>query len=240
MICYNVPKWPTPQAPSSGKSQRVGPGVASVLLHLAVLAGLTWLGTRVPLPIRDEAAVEMVFQPAAAPPEPAPPDLPLPEAPPPEPLPPEPPTFEPPPLPPPVAMPAPLPPPVAMPKPRPAPSKPPPVARLPTAPAPAPAEAQSAPVVEPSWQSGVAAWLAAHKSYPEDARRRGEEGRVVIRFTVERSGQVVDAEVVGSSGSARLDAATLALLRGASLPAFPASMPQGRVTITTSVRFTLR
>jgi protein TonB len=237
MICYNILKWPTPQAPSSWKSQRVGPGAASVLLHLAVLAGLTWLGARVPLPVHDEAAVEMVFQPAAAPPEPATPDLPLPEAPSPEPPPPELPTFE---LPPPKATPAPLPPPMAPPKPRPGPSKPLPAAQPPTAPAPAPAEAQSTPVVDPSWQSGVAAWLAAHKSYPEDARRRGEEGRVVIRFTVERSGQVLDAEVVGSSGSARLDAATLALLRGASLPAFPAPMTQGRVTITTSVRFTLR
>jgi protein TonB len=94
--------------------------------------------------------------------------------------------------------------------------------------------------VDGGWPASVADWLASRKTYPEEARRQGEEGRVVIRFTVDRSGHVIEANIVGSSGSERLDAATLALLRNASLPAFPQSMPQARMTITTSVRYTLR
>jgi protein TonB len=90
-----------------------------------------------------------------------------------------------------------------------------------------------------SWQASIAGWLAAHKAYPEEARRRGEQGRVVIRFTIDRSGRVSDANIVGTSGSERLDAATLALVRSASLPALPAAMTQTRITITTSVRYTL-
>jgi protein TonB len=98
----------------------------------------------------------------------------------------------------------------------------------------------AAPAVDQRWQASVANWLAARKIYPEEARRRGEEGRVAIRFTVDRSGRVVDAAITSSSGSTRLDAATLTLLRQASLPAFPPSMVLARVTITTTVRYALR
>ena len=95
-------------------------------------------------------------------------------------------------------------------------------------------------VIDASWQASVAGWLASHKTYPEVARQRGEEGRVVIRFTIDRSGRVVDARVVGESGSALLDTAAMALVKGASFPPFPPTMSQERITITTMVRYTLR
>ena len=129
---------------------------------------------------------------------------------------------------------------------RPAPAivPPPPARTVPAAAAPPPVAAPPAPaalpVVDPSWQRAVAGWLASGRNYPEEARRRGEEGRVIVRFTVDRSGRVVEASVVGPSGATLLDAAALALLRQASLPAFPPSMTQARITITTSVRYTLR
>ncbi len=100
--------------------------------------------------------------------------------------------------------------------------------------------APSAPVVDPAWQAAVSSWLAARKIYPEEARRRGEEGRVAVRFTVDRSGHVVDATAVTASGSALLDEAALRLLRQAVLPAFPAAMTEARVTITTTIRYSLR
>jgi protein TonB len=86
----------------------------------------------------------------------------------------------------------------------------------------------------------VSGWLAARKTYPEEARRRGEEGHVSIRFTVDRSGRVMEAAIVTPSGSALLDEAALNLLRLAVLPAFPADMTQERITITTTVRYSLR
>jgi protein TonB len=97
-----------------------------------------------------------------------------------------------------------------------------------------------APVVDPSWQASVFGWLASRKTYPEEARRRGEEGRVAIRFTIDRSGRVLDAAIVSASGSQRLDEAALALLQRASLPPFPAAMAQARITITTTMRYSLR
>ena len=62
----------------------------------------------------------------------------------------------------------------------------------------------------------------------------------MIRFTIDRSGRVVDVNLVGTSGSALLDTAAMALLKGASFPPFPPLMPQERITITTAVRYTLR
>lgn len=94
--------------------------------------------------------------------------------------------------------------------------------------------------MDPRWVAAVSQWLASRKSYPEAARERGEEGNVEVRFTVERSGRVVAAAIVRPSGSALLDEAALGLLRQAAFPAFPEDMAQDRVTITTTVRYSLR
>ena len=89
------------------------------------------------------------------------------------------------------------------------------------------------------WQRALAAWLAAHKTYPDEARRSSAVGGVVLRFTVERSGLVRDVVVVRGAGSAVLDTAAEAMVRGATLPAFPAAMKQERITVTVQVRYAL-
>jgi protein TonB len=103
-----------------------------------------------------------------------------------------------------------------------------------------PATGPATPVMDRSWVTAVSAWLAAHRTYPAQARERGEEGNVSVRFTVDRSGRVVEAAIVKASGSILLDEAALEMLRQAILPAFPAGMPQAQVTITTSIRYSLR
>ena len=174
-------------------------------------------------------------------PEPTAPELPLPQPPPPEPP------------PPPLAVPEPVrPPPKPAPKPvvKPPPAKSAPASAVPRGPPIAEPRLVAPPVtaappaalnaVDPAWQAAVARWLASPKAYPEGARRQDETGRVQVRFTVDRSGHVIDAKIVGGSGSVQLDAATIVLLRNASLPAFPPTMPQALVTITTSIGYTLR
>ncbi len=89
------------------------------------------------------------------------------------------------------------------------------------------------------WQHALFGWLAAHKTYPDAARRRGEQGRVLLRFTVDRSGHVLDVVLLNGSGSPRLDHAAQAILRAASLPPFPAAMPQDRVTVTVQIKYRL-
>jgi len=74
----------------------------------------------------------------------------------------------------------------------------------------------------PNWQSDLLRHLAKFKRYPEDARRRGMQGVVRLRFVVDGSGNVLSYSIVGDSGSAALDRATLEMMRRAQpLPAPP-------------------
>jgi protein TonB len=81
--------------------------------------------------------------------------------------------------------------------------------------------------------------LQANKTYPDEARRRGDEGRAVVRFAVSGDGHVLDFQLVSGTGSSILDAAVERLLRGARLPPFPAGMGQDQVTVTLQIRYTL-
>jgi protein TonB len=203
-------------------------------------------------------------EPEAVPPPPEPPVVAA-EPPPPEPPPPEPPppqreapvaASEPPPPPPPPQKPVvkkvPKPVPRRQELPQPTqtyfPSLPP---QLPAAPAPSapPQTAMAAtpvpaPVPSPEASAGyralLSAWLESHKRYPDAARQRGEEGRAVLRFSVDRSGRVLDFAVTSSSGYPDLDQSVEEMMRGATLPPFPVGMPQPQMQISVTIRFSLR
>jgi protein TonB len=86
----------------------------------------------------------------------------------------------------------------------------------------------------------VIAQLARHKHFPESAREAGRSGRVVLTFTVNRSGGVTSVSVSGSSGVAVLDQAALAMVRRAQpFPPMPAGAGAS-TTITTGIRYDLR
>jgi protein TonB len=106
------------------------------------------------------------------------------------------------------------------------------------APTPVPAPVPS-PEVSPGYLGLLSAWLESHKHYPDAARQRGEEGRAVLHFDVDRSGRILDFAVVKSSGYADLDAAIEDMMRGATLPPFPASMTQSRIPVSVTIRFSL-
>ena len=82
-------------------------------------------------------------------------------------------------------------------------------------------------------------WLNSHKRYPDSARERGEQGRAVLRFSVERNGRVIEAAVIQSSGYADLDEGVEDMMRGATLPPFPADMPQSSISVSVGIRFSL-
>jgi periplasmic protein TonB len=109
----------------------------------------------------------------------------------------------------------------------------------PVAPSPAPAPPASPSGVSSGWQSALDAWLQANKTYPQEARRRGDQGRATVRFTVYRDGRVLELQLLSGTGSTILDGAVERLLRGARLPAFPPSMDQAQVTITLQIRYAL-
>ncbi|WP_406227866.1 TonB family protein [Pseudomonas siliginis] len=90
-------------------------------------------------------------------------------------------------------------------------------------PAPGPSPAQLA--AKASWQGTLLAHLQKYKKYPQSAQSRGKEGLNRLRFVVDGEGNVLSFELVGRSGNADLDRATLDMIRRAQpLPKPPADM----------------
>jgi len=99
----------------------------------------------------------------------------------------------------------------------------------------------AAPRIDPSWQSLLLKHLQQFKNYPSKARDRGEQGVVVLAFSIDRSGHVLARRIVNGSGHPDLDAEVLALVeRAQPLPAFPPSMTQDQLDLTVPIRFSLR
>jgi periplasmic protein TonB len=102
-------------------------------------------------------------------------------------------------------------------------------------------EVASAPRIDPSWQSLLLKHLQEFKNYPNEARRRNEQGVVLLAFSIDRDGHVVSRHIVHSSGFADLDAEVLALVeRAQPMPAFPPSMTEAQLNLTVPIRFSLR
>lgn len=58
--------------------------------------------------------------------------------------------------------------------------------------------------------------LKKHQRYPSEARSRGEQGTVVIQFSIDRTGKMVEHSLQKSSGNPRLDDEALAAIERAS------------------------
>lgn len=93
----------------------------------------------------------------------------------------------------------------------------------------------------PNWTSQVMSRLERHKRYPSEAQSRGESEVVRLAFSVDRSGGVHSARIVGSSGSSVLDRETLSLVeRAAPLPAPPSEMSGAQIAIVVPIRYSVR
>ncbi|MDE0204436.1 MAG: TonB family protein [Candidatus Tectomicrobia bacterium] len=80
--------------------------------------------------------------------------------------------------------------------------------------------------------------LESHKRYPSGAERRGLGGRVVLRFTVRRDGEVVDPEAVEVTGHSSFgDAALRALKRVGKLPNFPSDIRRSEVVVEVPISY---
>lgn len=98
----------------------------------------------------------------------------------------------------------------------------------------APAEKSAQPVPGPSpqqvaakasWEGALLAHLQKYKKYPKSALSSRKEGANRLRFVVDAEGNVLSYELVGRSGNADLDRATLEMIRNAQpLPKPPADM----------------
>ncbi|WP_127090292.1 energy transducer TonB [Aquabacter cavernae] len=92
-----------------------------------------------------------------------------------------------------------------------------------------------------TWRSMLVSHLNRHKRYPGESRTAKEEGTARLRFSIDRSGRVVGATLVGTSGSPRLDAEVMAMIQRASpVPAPPPEVAGSVITFTVPVNFNLR
>ena len=94
----------------------------------------------------------------------------------------------------------------------------------------------ASPSVSPAtWRSELMAHLNRYKRYPSGA---ASTGTASVAFTIARSGQVLSARLIGSSGNPALDAEAISLPHRASpVPAPPPDFGGGVLTLTVPIHF---
>lgn len=86
----------------------------------------------------------------------------------------------------------------------------------------------------------VLAELERYKYYPQQARRRGLQGQVMLQFVILPNGQVIDPRITDSSGHSPFASAALTALRRASpLPPFPPEVKQNRLLVEVPISYEL-
>jgi protein TonB len=98
----------------------------------------------------------------------------------------------------------------------------------------------AAPRIEPSWQTALVRHLQQYKRYPSGAQSRGDEGIVLLSFSIDRTGHVLARQILRSSGHRELDDEVMSMIeRAQPLPPFPPSMSQAKLDLTVPIRFSL-
>jgi protein TonB len=77
------------------------------------------------------------------------------------------------------------------------------------APLPRPVQARA----EATWKNQILTILQHNKRYPPEARARDEHGVTRLGFSIDSQGRLLSSRIVASSGSAAIDAETLALVQ---------------------------
>ncbi len=91
-----------------------------------------------------------------------------------------------------------------------------------------------------NYQQSLLRHLAHHKRYPALARQKHREGVALIRFTMDRTGNVLSVVLSKSSGAAMLDEESVALLKRATpLPAPPPEVRGDPIDLVVPVEFSL-
>jgi len=93
----------------------------------------------------------------------------------------------------------------------------------------------------PEYRALIAAHLQRHKQYPAAARSGGQQGTVVVSFTIDRNGRVVSRNLARSSGSSILDTEVMAMIARANpMPPFPSAVTESQMAFSVPIRFSVR
>lgn len=92
-----------------------------------------------------------------------------------------------------------------------------------------------------NWQALVKGKIISNKDFPADARQRNRTGVALVRFIVDAAGNLVNSQLVKTSGTLSLDREALAVLsRSSPFPPPPAGiLLQGRYQVTMPISFDL-
>jgi protein TonB len=89
-----------------------------------------------------------------------------------------------------------------------------------------------------TWRARLSAHVQRFKRYPAEALEKHLHGTAMVRFTIDRAGTVLSAEIVSRSGTEILDRESLSLItRAAPLPAPPTHVRGTHFTFSVPVRF---
>lgn len=92
--------------------------------------------------------------------------------------------------------------------------------------------------LQQNWKQTLVLHLEQHKQYPRRAKRLRHQGTPLVSFTMDRSGRVLGAKLVRSSGTDALDKEALDLVyRAMPLPLPPKEVVGETLTWTVPVRF---
>ena len=94
-----------------------------------------------------------------------------------------------------------------------------------------------------SYESQLLAWLERHKKYPNIARRRSQQGTVVLEFTINAEGKLLSHKIIQASAHPALNSAVVKMIRLASpMPSIPEELRENRMkfTYTIPVHFVLK
>lgn len=94
-----------------------------------------------------------------------------------------------------------------------------------------------------AYRSMVHGRIAALQQYPVLARRMGEEGTVLVRFTILASGKISNVSIIESSGSESLDVAAVAIFMeglNGQLPPIPVELNKNEWTLSLPIRYQLQ
>jgi len=95
--------------------------------------------------------------------------------------------------------------------------------------------------VKPDYVTTLRRWLEKHKTYPKSAKRRRQQGMVILAFSITRAGQIPEYRIKKGSGFKSLDDETVAMLKRAQpLPSFPKDMKGDILKIALPIQFSLR
>lgn len=83
--------------------------------------------------------------------------------------------------------------------------------------------------IKTDYLAKLATWLNQHKHYPAIARRRGQEGDISVRFSINAAGELLSYQLISPSAHTSLNTAVIKMLQNASpMPTVPAELQNGK------------